>query len=553
MTIPSPLHDGCNAVVKETPMLFSLNLLNFKRATIMSVVRMLIILVFGLTPFNVVAQLSPGEGRQLNYRLVGFSFPARSGSDKYEVQIARGRFDQEDSFITNLVARSESDTNHVIVEVPSFGAAYTWRVVCYVHGVEKSRGVFHHFSTGYIKAVDTSMQRLRILENAKVFKDAYIIPDYSRVIYDMKGNPVWFLPDTGCFSEPPGDLKMSNRGTLTMVLGSGDAYEISYDGDILWKAPNSMGVSGDKKEVYHHQLTRLANGHYMVLGNENAFVLKKWPAGKGTSGLIKDNDTNQRANDTNYTRTHFGTIIEYDSTGAIIWSWHFLHYFKESDLFYFRELEPSYWPQKNDLLDFDMHENAFYFDERNKKIYLSFRVCSRILKIDYPSGKVDREYGEKYRKGMTPKNDGVFYGQHSCNIVEGKYLGVFNNNMRDSTCRPEVLLMTEPLGHNEQPIAAWKYTCTTGDHKVGKAALIMFKTGGNIEELPGGSMFVSMSQPYCKVFIVSREKKGLWSALPEQWDAGRKLWVPMLIYRTSMITSRQEMERLVWRAERKTQ
>ena len=70
-----------------------------------------------------------------------------------------------------------------------------------------------------------------------------------------------------------------------------------------------------------------------------------------------------------------------------------------------KEKEPSYWPQKNDLLDFDMHENAFYFDERNKKIYLSFRVCSRILKIDYPSGKVDREYGEKYRKGMSASTE----------------------------------------------------------------------------------------------------------------------------------------------------
>ncbi len=40
--------------------------------------------------------------------------------------------------------------------------------------------------------------------------------------------------------------------------------------------------------------------------------------------------------------------------------------------------------------------------------------------------------------------------------------------------------------------------------------------GGNVIELPDGSLFSCMGGSYSKVFIVNMNKEILWSALPEK-------------------------------------
>ena len=41
----------------------------------------------------------------------------------------------------------------------------------------------------------------------------------------------------------------------------------------------------------------------------------------------------------------------------------------------------------------DVHENAFFFDEKNKVIYISFKYISTIIKLKYPEGIVLNTYG----------------------------------------------------------------------------------------------------------------------------------------------------------------
>src|SRR6185503_11567408 len=94
----------------------------------------------------------------------------------------------------------------------------------------------------------------------------------------------------------------------------------------------------------------------------------------------------------NLIKLRFGMIMEFDEDGNLIWSWKTSKYYQESDLA--KNRKPGGTPI------FDLHENSFYFNEKEKVIYLSCKRISRILKIKYPEGTVIGSYGDVYETGM---------------------------------------------------------------------------------------------------------------------------------------------------------
>ncbi len=61
----------------------------------------------------------------------------------------------------------------------------------------------------------------------------------------------------------------------------------------------------------------------------------------------------------------FGTVIEYNAEGNVAWSWRSSTYCKGSpDLMYYSSAtgRPA----------LDVHENAFFFDEKAKAVYIEF-------------------------------------------------------------------------------------------------------------------------------------------------------------------------------------
>ena len=183
------------------------------------------------------AQMFPKEGSRLCYRLIGFSFPADAGATAYKIEIATGQFETTEDFEKNITRSVSGKKNKVIAEVPSFGAQYTWRVVSTVNGQTLKKGALNHFGTKITPDVDSSVTRLRIINSAEKYKDAYVFIDGARALYDMNGRPVWFLPGTDIKANQkayPRDLKPTPQGTLTF-LTNGDAYEITYGGDIVWR------------------------------------------------------------------------------------------------------------------------------------------------------------------------------------------------------------------------------------------------------------------------------------------------------------------------------
>lgn len=470
-------------------------------------------------PWLVQAQILPKEGSKLNYRIIGFTFPAAQSNGPYTIEIAKGHYNSEDSFKSNIINTITAKTNKAIIEVPSFAQDYTW---CY-KGAGQTSAELHHFSTYLRPCADTTVMRLRVVHEAEKYKDAYIFTDNNRTMYNMKGEPVWFLPNVANRVTEHADLrdiKLTPTGTITFI-NSEVGYEINYGGDILWEANYKGKVNNDKSEFYHHELTKLSNGHYMILGNE--FVPSK--EGTGLSNMVK--------------MVQFGTVIEYDKQGNVIWSWNSSKYFKDIPFIY-----PK-WP--NGRQEKTMHQNSFYFDEKKKIVYVSFKNTNQVVKIKYPDGKILNTYGKPY--DPNDEENHLFCDQHSVKLSSKGHLMLFNNNMCNATEKPKVMMFKEPAPGNNKLVKVWEYEAPAEVTQVMEQGRdIYYTSGGNAIELPDGSMFISMCNRYVNLFIIDANKKIIWNAVPEKSTDDHKQWLPSTQYRASIVTAKQ-MEQLVWSAQ----
>lgn len=481
---------------------------------------------------NLEGQVAPAENKELNYRIIGFTVIPRRDATDYTLEIASGHFNSVDSFRNAICITQSSKTHKILAEVPAFGRSYTWQVTFHYAGAPDIKSRLRHFSTGITSEVDQTISRLRVNQQAVKYHDAYIFLDGQKALYDMSGRPVWYLPKVDGANHSPRDLKLTSRGTITFI--SDKAYEINYDGEVLWKSPARASLSGGSEEFYHHDFTRLSNGHYMVLGTENVPLPRKFKellssAAGNADGITEDSKKNLGK---------FGTIIEYDKNGNVVWSW------KSSDYF----MQPAVLAMlSNNINIFDVHENAFYFDEKEKNIYVSFKGINSILKVSYPGGIVLESYGELPMAAPARKGERLFCGQHSVSRTPSKQGIVFiynNNSCNDGP--PKVKMLQEPKSADERMKIVWEYQCTADGNSTKK-----FLSGGSVNSLPDGSMLVCMGGEYSKVFILSEDKKILWSALPER-DQGRPQWDVMAQYRASLVGSRQKMHDLVWQKARST-
>jgi hypothetical protein len=494
-----------------------------------------IALAFCLAPGGLMAQVSPKEGVALHYRLIGFSLPAGRGG-QYQLEIATGYYNDEDSFKRNIIKSVVAENNKVAAVVPSFGAQYTWRAFATANTAKHNS--LHHFSTASCTFVDTGTTRFRVMQHAGTYKAALVFLDGNKALYDMTGHPVWYLPGIAGLDVDKADIrdmKLTPQGTITFLANDKKAFEIDYDGNILWKGPNNEDQSNDIH--YHHQFTRLANGHYMVAGTEPVLLKQLYGQRPDSAVIAPADEINIKAPNAKYFNFPFGTIVEYDQDGKVVWSWKTSQYMDGTAW-------PYYKPERGKN-KYDIHTNAFFFDEKTNNIYIGFRNISWIAKAAYPSGEIQDVYGEIARPGIPKKGDGPVCGQHSiCRTADG-YLCVYDNNAGNVENMPRVLLFKEPRTANGKLKTVWEYQCTLGDHEKQQKTM-GFTTGGNAVELPDGSLFVSMSAPYGKVFIVNRDKEILWSAVAEKWSPEEKKWNAVSQYRASIICDDTAINKMVW-------
>ena len=492
-----------------------------------------------------LAQVFPVENSNVNYRLVGFSFPAEKGITEYSVEIAMGNCTNDAAFGKNKIQTLHTATNRVVAEVPFFGREYTWRTSYTIKG-KANFSKLHHFASVITGEVDSAVTRLSILKGAEKYKDAYVFADGSNALYNMEGKPLWYLPLKGKLN--PGknkvmDLKLTPQGTITFLLGQ-NIYEVNYSGDILWEGPDNGKTTRDSNTHYHHEFTRLQNGHYMVLGND--FV--KMPR------LVNTDNGNAKKTDS---IAAFGTVVEYDQKGKVVWSWRSVDFFRQVPQQY--QASDLYDPKAPQGTD-DVHENAFYFDEAENVVYVSFKNISSILKVKYPEGTVVAAYGKL--SGFTGSNTArLFCGQHSCKTTADGKLCLFNNNSCNKGALPQILFFDQPADNHDTLKMDWQYTCEFDDviaHKQKEAkgsnfpgaetvaSYGVFSKGGNLVSLSDGSVFASICGPYGKMFIISPDKKLQWSALLETWNLYDRKWDDLISYKASIVTDPRQIEQLIW-------
>ncbi len=491
-------------------------------------------------PLLLVAQVLPKDGSFINYRIIGFSFPEKA-KNSYVLEIARGTHFIEDSFVGKVFVKHPSKTNKLIEEVPSFGRDYTWRVVYTSDKKVLTKSPLHHFSTQYYKWVDSTQNRLRIIDSAKKYKSDFVFIEAYKAVYDMNGRPVWCLPPVdGVTSEyaTPQDMQVTNQGTATFLYDGLAGYEINYNGKILFRTPKEGKVSTDTDEYIHHEFRRLSNGNYMTMGSELADHDRSFAAANDSTALYFPRDGRKKvATNSGYQKTPFGTVIEYNKKGQIVWSWRSANYFKTSDIF--NHLT------KGDYIDINAHENSFFFDEKAKMLYVGFRDISRVLKIKYPEGKVLKAYGETLKPHEREAGNGVFCKQHSLKVTSKGNILLYNNNACHFTGFPSVVMFDPNTSDGERINKVWEYVCPIEGEKGPTQSRFQFTYGGNVVELPGGDIFVSMSTLYCRSLIVSSDKKILWSAIPEHWNRELRIWENVMQYKASPV-SRKDFEKWVW-------
>ncbi len=479
------------------------------------------------------AQVFPKEGGKLYYRIVGFSFPAQAWAVKYGIEVAAGSYNTEADFEKNISISLSSRSSKIIGEVPFFGSQYTWRILFFSKNMAKSKSILYHFSTRTSPDVDSATTRLRVTKGAEKYKDAYVFLDGTRVLYDMKGKPVWFLPGSDEVNQTtyPRDLKYTSRGTITFITDF-RPYEITYSGKLLWEYKGNR--PNQPIDTFHHEFTRLQNGHYMGMMYGHQYNVLP-----GFEDSIARNKTDSAKF---YQNTQYTSLVEYDADNRLVWRWSTLDYKNNSDVSLWTAAIRNKW-------DHDLHENSFYFDEARKVVYLSFRNLSRIIKISYPGGNVISTYGTTFKPGLKSWENDLFSDQHSCKLTSDSNLYIYNNNTRGATHIPKVEVLQEPGKGSNNLKKIWEYQCTVEDSINTNAE--HFHSGGNVVELPGKSFFVSMNKPYCKVFIVGKDKKVLWSAIPEKYSKDKQKWeMPFELYRASVIPNRAELEKMVWSAEK---
>ena len=447
-----------------------------------------------LMSFGTYAQSKffPESGDTLNYSSVLFEFPWIEGASSYEIQIS-----SDEGNMNNYVV---SEANKVIYPGLEFGKSYSWKCRGITSTKEKLEwSQSRNFVVGYSSFVDNTKYRYTGKKTSReLATTGLLLYDYGRVAVNRAGKIEWYLPDMDSikWNTLVRDLKMTTTGTFTALLGE-TAVEIDRNGEILWQAPDDGKVNGESREHYHHELTKLDNGNYLVLGLDYAKRIVP-----ETLEPIE---------------VEFGTVIEYDKEGNVVWFWNSKDYFTDKDLFS---------RKRGTAFNVQTHMNACKTD--GKYVYVGFRDISRIVVIDKKSKQVIESYGGSDVVEELHSANGFFRRQHDALPLSDGNLAVFNN---DSIMDPEVVssvvIFSRISQDNPHSVKILDFKMDFDSLTNGKSA----KTG-NLNEMENGNILVCLGSINRSIEL-TRSGEVVWSMFIEQFDERLGKWKEFPQYRVS--------------------
>lgn len=465
------------------------------------------------------AQVLPQPDANLNYTQVMFEYEKVRGASVYLVQLIEDALGA--SFDHCLVTQKDSSTATMISGL-EFGKKYQWRYA----GITGSdplawRGPYH------FEIVADTMFKMKLLDVKVTINDSaneggLIINDAGHVITDRTGRTVWYLPKIKWqfkYSKITNDtrnprykvqqldvqprcayLRLNPYGTITFFTDSA-MIESDLDGNVLWQKRPCPPPSELGENAYNHAFMHLPNGHYMTLGNELSRHISPHPDSISQIKYAQKDTFNGMV----YAKVEFGTVLEYDKKGDLVWSWNSEYYFDR-----YGSADPA-------TMELKAHVNALSTDLNNEFVYVGFRNISRIIKVEKRTGKVIDSWGVPCPGGVGPMHDLFIHNQHNADILDDGTVLVFNNNDypgMDSI--PSVVIFSQQSGADGQVV--WKY-----DYDVDSTMRGIGRLGGSAQQLKSGNILVCTGTANT-IFEVTRDKKIVWHAVVKSND------IPDIIY-----------------------
>ncbi len=396
-------------------------------------------------------------------------------------------------------------SNKLVIDDLTFGHRYAWKVT----GLDGRNSAVKAFSEMRF-SIETPPThpdgdvRFKELKNDPWKSGSeLLIFDYARVATNHRSQPIWFMPELSFMKKGSGlrDLKLTAEGTFLAIIDS-NAYELSREGKVIWKAPNDGNVSGDAGEDYHHDIQKMPNGNYMILGNE--FEKRKLP------GMIDS------------VRFQIGTIIEYAPDGRVVWEWHAADFFTNELLTLRLREDGSY--------ETATHMNAF--NVSGNSIYCGFRDASWILKIDKPTKRVTEIYGGMDSGLPNHYGVGLFRYQHDVELLRNGSIAVVNNDsIKDPNVFSSLVVFSRGEYGEEKGDLRLRFPFNFDSLAPGKTQKM-----GNVCELQNGNLLVNMGSVN-RVFELTPNGEIAWDVLIEQWSEESHMWRALPHYRVATSSS----------------
>jgi len=442
------------------------------------------------------SQYYPAQNAHLNFSSICFQFPHQKTSDSYLIRI----YDDKSAVIKSV----ESKANKIIINDFEYGKGYFWEVTSLSGKQTDFESPIMHFEIDSIfnKA---DLRFVRTAYQKQECSNELLVYDYAGLVLNRKTETLWFIPkseDGVPISKGMRDLKLTRDGTFLALIDS-MAYEFNLEGKILWQASNSGEVSKRNTEDYHHDIQKLENGNYIVLGNEKIRTKFK--------------------NEKDSVSYESGFIVEYNREGKIVWLWRAKEFFTPELLAIHKKEDGRINPAT--------HMNSFQLD--GNFIYVGFRDASWILKIDRISKKVVELYGGMDSGLENHFAKGLFRFQHDSELMSnGTSMAIINN---DSIADPKVVssMLIFSLGdlQHQKGELLYRFAFNYDTKTSGKSQKM-----GNVTQLKNGNFLINMGS-INRVIEIKPESKVVWDCFTEKLDSTKRYYHAFSHYRVSTCSS----------------
>lgn len=459
----------------------------------------------------VCAQVFPAPDSHLSYTDVQFRHPAFPQAVLYHLFLTE--LSHQKAGYTTLYADS---TEYTLVKNLHFGKRYAWHYTASdPKGKQLFRSETYHF---YIDSLLTlhNGQAVATLQRGKSELDYYLLVDGVKSVFSPLGREVWVAParlmqtmgiEMNQFAFR--DLRLTPEGTFTcLITNKADgALEFDKEGNILWRAPLKGLAFGDDAENYHHDFRKLPNGNYMVLSESKQKTLIPSSDIKMLTGKNNVVIENGKA----YNISTFGTLIEYDTRGSVLWAWNSADFFNEL------------------VADGEQvsgtHLNAFYPSLDGKFVYLGFRDVGMMLKVDKQTKKVVATYGTKSFAKHAQLAQNRFAFQHSIEQLENGNLIIYNNDSVNE--KPD--LASSLVEITDKGAVVRTFSCKTDNSDDGKTAKY-----GSADELPNHNILLGIGAngKLCELSPTEMGYKLLKETSIRQYNADAAQWNATSFYRS---------------------